>query len=96
MSGWRCQDGDIKSVISGWSCQDSGIGMTAADAARVFTRFFRSPAVRDGSIPGAGLGLSITKAIVEGHGGSITCSTFPGRGSTFTVELPADGHPAAF
>jgi signal transduction histidine kinase len=76
--------------------EDSGIGMTAADAERVFTRFFRSPAVRDGAIPGAGLGLSITKAIVEGHGGSITCSTLPGCGSTFTVDLPADGHPAAF
>lgn len=76
--------------------EDSGIGMTAADAERVFTRFFRSPAVRDGAIPGAGLGLSITKAIVEGHGGSISCSTLPGCGSTFTVDLPTDGHPAAF
>jgi len=76
--------------------EDSGIGMTAADADKVFTRFFRSPAVRDGAIPGAGLGLSITKAIVEGHGGSISCSTKPGCGSTFTVELPADGAPAAF
>jgi signal transduction histidine kinase len=76
--------------------EDSGIGMTAADAERVFTRFFRSPAVRDGSIPGAGLGLSITKAIVEGHGGSISCSSLPGSGSTFTVDLPADGGPRAF
>ncbi|MET3809510.1 ATP-binding protein [Arthrobacter sp. UYEF3] len=76
--------------------EDSGIGMTAADAGKIFTRFFRSPAVRDGSIPGAGLGLSITKAIVEGHGGSISCSTLPGRGSTFTVELPAEGAPRAF
>lgn len=74
---------------------DSGIGISAADAAKVFTRFFRSPAVRDGPIPGAGLGLFITKAIVEGHGGSISCSSTPGCGSTFTVELPADGaqHP---
>ena len=57
--------------------EDDGLGMTAADAERVFTRFFRSPAVRDGSIPGAGLGLSITKAIVERHGGSISCNTLP-------------------
>jgi signal transduction histidine kinase len=76
--------------------EDTGMGMTAADAGRVFTRFFRSPAVRDGSIPGAGLGLSITKAIAEGHGGSISCRTSPGHGSTFTLELPAGGPPAAF
>jgi len=76
--------------------EDSGIGMTAADAERIFTRFFRSPAVRDGAIPGAGLGLSITKAIVEGHGGSITCSSLPGCGSTFTVDLPLEGSPQAF
>ncbi len=76
--------------------EDTGMGMTAADAGRVFTRFFRSPAVRDGSIPGAGLGLSITKAIMERHGGSISCRTRPGHGSTFTLELPADGPPAAF
>ncbi|SDP37461.1 Signal transduction histidine kinase [Arthrobacter sp. ok909] len=75
---------------------DTGMGMTAADARRVFTRFFRSPAVREGSIPGAGLGLSITKAIVERHGGSISCRALPGHGSTFTMELPADGPPGAF
>ena len=70
--------------------EDNGMGMTTADADRVFTRFFRSPAVRDGSIPGAGLGLAITKAIVERHGGSISCRSRPGCGSTFTVELPAE------
>jgi signal transduction histidine kinase len=69
--------------------EDDGMGMTAADADRVFTRFFRSPAVRDGVIPGIGLGLSITKAIVERHGGTISCRTLPGCGSTFTLELPA-------
>ncbi|MDN4642710.1 sensor histidine kinase [Arthrobacter sp. PsM3] len=69
--------------------EDDGMGMTAADADRIFTRFFRSPAVRGGSVPGIGLGLSITKAIVERHGGSISCRTLPGCGSTFTLELPA-------
>lgn len=76
--------------------EDDGLGMTAADAERVFTRFFRSPAVRDGSIPGAGLGLSITKAIVERHGGSISCNTLLGSGSTFTLELPAKGTAPAY
>lgn len=74
--------------------KDNGMGMTAADADRVFTRFFRSPAVREGPIPGVGLGLAITKAIIERHGGSISCSTRPGCGSTFTVELPAEAAPA--
>ncbi|MET4093196.1 ATP-binding protein [Arthrobacter sp. UYCu712] len=75
--------------------QDDGIGMTAADAEKVFTRFYRSPAVREGPIPGAGLGLSITKAIVEHHGGTVSCSTRPGLGSTFTVELPTAGPSAS-
>lgn len=87
----RAEDGRVLLAV-----EDSGIGMTAADAEKVFTRFFRSPAVREGAIPGAGLGLSITKAIVEGHGGSITCSTLPGHGSTFTMELPAEGTPRPF
>ncbi|BCW67971.1 hypothetical protein NicSoilB4_27340 [Arthrobacter sp. NicSoilB4] len=76
--------------------EDDGMGMTAADAERVFTRFFRSPTVREGSIPGAGLGLAITKSIVERHGGSISCRSRPGCGSTFTVELPAEAAPQAF
>ncbi|MDP9982100.1 signal transduction histidine kinase [Pseudarthrobacter oxydans] len=76
--------------------KDDGMGMTAADADRVFARFFRSPAVREGPIPGAGLGLAITKAIVERHGGTISCSTRPGYGSTFTMELPAKAAAPAF
>lgn len=75
---------------------DNGMGMTADDAGQVFTRFYRSPAVREGSIPGVGLGLSITKAIVERHGGSISCRSQPGCGSTFTVELPAAEAPPSY
>ncbi len=79
------------SASNGWvriHVRDTGMGMSYADAARVFTRFYRSPTVRETTIPGAGLGLSITKTIVERHGGSISCRSVPGRGSTFTVKLP--------
>lgn len=69
--------------------QDTGMGMTTEEAARIFTRFFRTSAARQAGIPGVGLGLSITKSIVERHGGSISCSSKPGSGSTFTVALPA-------
>ena len=70
---------------------DTGMGMSPADAAQVFSRFFRSTEVLESGIPGIGLGLSITKAIVELHGGSITCASRRGEGSTFTVVIPAVG-----
>ncbi len=77
---------------NGWvhlHVKDTGMGMSYADATRVFTRFYRSPAVRETAIPGVGLGLSITKTIVERHGGSISCRSVPGRGSTFTLKVPS-------
>ncbi len=76
----------------GWvrlEVQDTGMGMTEDETSRIFTRFFRTSAARQAAIPGVGLGLSITKSIVERHGGSITCNSRPGKGSTFTVALPA-------
>jgi signal transduction histidine kinase len=74
--------------------EDAGMGMTEADTSRIFTRFYRSAAAKEASIPGVGLGLSITKAIVERHGGQISCTSKPGSGSTFTVALPTDGPPS--
>jgi len=79
----------------GWvqlEVKDTGMGMTTDESATIFTRFFRTNAARQAAIPGVGLGLSITKSIVERHGGSISCSSEPGSGSTFTVALPA-GQP---
>ncbi|MGZ4371367.1 MAG: sensor histidine kinase [Gaiellaceae bacterium] len=68
--------------------EDSGIGISAADQKRLFTRFFRSEAALRMAIKGPGLGLSIVKAIVEGHGGEITVESAEGKGATFRVVLP--------
>ncbi|NUS35346.1 MAG: HAMP domain-containing histidine kinase [Pseudarthrobacter sp.] len=76
--------------------QDTGMGMSREDAARAFNRFFRADAAQQAAIPGAGLGLSITQMIVQRHGGTISCESGEGLGSTFTVTLPAEGPPPAF
>jgi signal transduction histidine kinase len=68
--------------------QDTGMGMAPEDAAKVFRRFFRAESAREAAIPGAGLGLSITKTILERHGGAIACASDLGGGSTFTMTLP--------
>ena len=68
------------------SISDTGIGMTPETASRVFERFYRADESRHES--GFGLGLSLVKAIVSFYGGEITCSSAPGKGTTFTVELP--------
>lgn len=67
---------------------DTGMGMSDKDQAEVFTKFFRTGNVRNTSIPGVGLGLSISKAIVEAHGGSIQLRSAPGEGTTFTIRVP--------
>ena len=67
---------------------DSGIGISEADQAQLFTQFFRgeSNAVREQ--PGWGLGLSIVKKLVQAQGGEVTCSSQLGAGSTFSFTVP--------
>jgi PAS domain S-box-containing protein len=70
------------------SISDTGIGIPAADQERIFERFFRTEAATERVIPGSGLGLTISKAIVAAHQGSITVRSDEEHGSTFTVRLP--------
>ena len=66
---------------------DEGIGVNAADAARLFDKYFR--ASNAAGTTGAGLGLHLARCIVDTHGGAISVTSELGRGSAFTVRLPA-------
>lgn len=68
---------------------DRGIGIPEEERSRLFERFFRSSTALDRQIPGTGLGLYISKAIVEAHGGTIRATSALGSGSSFVVELRA-------
>ena len=72
---------------------DDGPGMTPDQVAHVFERFYRSDPSRSRLHGGAGLGLSIVSAIVAAHGGTVTAASAAGRGTTFTVRLPAASLP---
>jgi signal transduction histidine kinase len=65
---------------------DHGIGISAADRERLFEPFIRGDNV--GTVGGIGLGLSVSKKIVDGHGGTIDAFNTPGGGTTFVVRLP--------
>lgn len=67
---------------------DTGMGMSPEDASEVFAKFFRASTVRRTAIPGVGLGLPISKAIIDAHGGTIAVHSTLGEGTTFTFRVP--------
>ncbi len=69
---------------------DRGIGMRPEEVEQAFTKFFRAGHARESSIPGAGLGLPISKSIIERHGGTISLNSHPGKGTTVKFTLPAN------
>jgi signal transduction histidine kinase len=68
--------------------RDTGIGLSAEQQAQLFTPFFRAQRRGKDHAGGTGLGLVITRLLVERHGGRITVSSAPDQGSTFSFTLP--------
>jgi signal transduction histidine kinase len=71
-----------------FSIKDTGIGIAKDQQSRVFTKFFRAPNAMRMETEGSGLGLFITKNIIEAHGGEIWFESEEGKGSTFYFTLP--------
>ncbi|KQT92051.1 hypothetical protein ASG49_08725 [Marmoricola sp. Leaf446] len=81
--GLRAEGG--QSVIT---VADTGIGIPEAEQEQLFTRFFRSSTATEQAIPGTGLGLTIARAIVALHGGTVSIASRDGHGTTVRVQLP--------
>ena len=71
--------------------RDTGVGIAADDLQHLFSSFFRTSTASAAAVPGTGLGLTISKGIVEAHDGMISAESEEGHGSTFRIELPYSG-----
>ena len=87
-SGWNTGEGHVDVWV-----RDTGAGIASEELPHVFDRFYRVDKARSRVEGGAGLGLAISRWIVEAHGGSISVQSAPGQGTTFTVRLPL-GEPS--
>ncbi|CAN5443376.1 hypothetical protein BH10ACI1_BH10ACI1_17110 [soil metagenome] len=70
------------------SIADSGDGISGEHLQRIFERFYRTDRARSREIGGIGLGLAIVKHLAKLHGGEISVTSTPGKGSVFSIELP--------
>lgn len=69
--------------------KDTGLGIEPTEQNKIFQRFYRTDRARSPQIQGTGLGLAIVKNIVEAHSGRVSVTSYPGKGSTFIIDLPA-------
>jgi len=72
------------------SVADRGIGIDPTEQALVFERFYRARSQSETTV-GTGMGLAISRSIVEAHGGEINVTSQPGHGSVFTFSIPMAG-----
>jgi signal transduction histidine kinase len=79
----RVEDGELLIAVV-----DRGIGIPAAEQARIFEKFYRVGRSDTQGRRGSGVGLALVRHIVEAHGGRVTVESAPGVGSRFTVRLP--------
>src|SRR5215211_3685981 len=80
----RSDDDYVEITVS-----DNGMGIPSAELDRIFERFYRVDYARSRANGGSGLGLAIVKHIAASHGGTVSVWSQPGRGSTFTISIPA-------
>ena len=84
--GAREEEGRISIQVS-----DTGVGLSLEEQSRLFTKFYRAENPKTQGVSGTGLGLWITRSLVEMHGGEIRVSSNPGKGTTFRFALPSSG-----
>lgn len=72
-----------------FAVEDRGLGIDAEDRTHIFEPFYRGRAAVSQQIQGSGLGLNLVYRIAEAHGGKVAVTSEPGKGSTFTLALPA-------
>lgn len=91
---YTAQGGKVQVKVSGtdqfseWSVADSGMGIPPKDLPHIFERFYRADPSRNRMTGGAGIGLTITKSIIDAHKGKIDVQSTVGAGTTFVVKLP--------
>ena len=71
--------------------RDQGFGIPSSERSRILRKFVRGSNANAQGIKGTGIGLAVVKHIVDAHGGKILIESEPGKGSTFTIQLPAGG-----
>ena len=86
-SGARGSGSGNKNVI--FTVEDHGLGIDADDRKHIFEPFYRGRTAVSEQIQGSGLGLNLVARIAEAHGGRVTVTSEPGKGSVFTISLPA-------